>query len=407
MDIGYLCATCGHAFSTSGLVYRCPACAGRPAAPGFPAGMLGVKTLPPAAAVRGRPVDPLAFLPIPVTRPAVFPAGGTPLLGPERLRRETGFPRLFLKNDTLNPSGSLKDRASLLVAEQALQRGERLVALASTGNAGAAMAAAGAAYGLEVVLFVPAAAPRAKLLQSLLYGARVVPVKGTYDDAYALSIAYTERFGGINRNTGHNPFTVEGKKTVSLEIYNQLGCRIPDVIYVPVGDGVIISGVAKGFADLKAAGLADRMPVIVAVQPQGSNAIAQSWLQGRDVVLSSTSTMADSLCVECPSNGRMALSWLKAADGRAVEVSDAEIGEAQLALCRGCGLFVEPSSAAAWAGFRKESGRVDRNAEVVVLLTGTGFKDTKAAERLVTMPDPCEPTLDASAELLGRQTRQP
>ena len=172
------------------------------------------------------------------------------------------------------------------------------------------MACAGAACGLTVVLFVPGAAPRAKLLQSLMYGAQVIPVQGTYDDAFALSIEYTRAFGGINRNTGFNPFTIEGKKTVSLELYNQLGCGVPDVVYVPVGDGVIISGAAKGFADLMEAGLADRMPAMVAVQAEGSNAIARSWREKREVVLTRTSTIADSLSVASPACGRMALGWL-------------------------------------------------------------------------------------------------
>jgi threonine synthase len=341
------------------------------------------------------------MLPLPVGACRAFPAGGTPLVEPTGLRKRTGFTRLFFKNDTLNPSGSLKDRASLLVAAQAMLRGERRVALASTGNAGASMACAGAALGLEVVLFVPAAAPRAKLLQSLLYGARVVPVKGTYDDAYALSLAYTREYGGINRNTGHHPFTVEGKKTVSVEIYNQLGGELPDVVYVPTGDGVIFSGACKGFADLMKAGFADRMPLMVAVQAEGSNAIAQSWASGRETVLSAASTIADSLSVCRPSSGVMAVSCLRRYGGRAVEVSDSEISRAQAQLGHDAGLFVEPSSAAAWAGFLKDRGGVDPKATVVVLLTGTGFKDTGSAEKLVSLPAPCSPDLGSAVRLLA------
>ena len=160
------------------------------------------------------------------------------------------------------------------------------------------------------------------------------------------------------------------------------------MVYVPTGDGVIISGVCKGFADLVTAGLTERMPVIVVVQAEGSNAIARSWREGREVVLASTSTIADSLSVERPSNGEMALRCLRETRGRAVEVTDAEIGNAQAELGREAGLFVEPSSAAAWAGFMKDRENVDRDATIVVLLTGTGFKDPAAAERLVEMPKP-------------------
>jgi threonine synthase len=333
---------------------------------------------------------------------SAFPAGNTPLVEPAVLRGMTGFPNLYLKNDTLNPSGSLKDRASLLVAEQARSHGVNRVALASTGNAGASMACAGAACGLEVILFVPAAAPRAKLLQAILYGAKVVPILGSYDDAFSLSISYTTRFGGINRNTGYNPFTIEGKKTVSLEIYNQLGGSLPDVVYVPTGDGVIISGVWKGFSDLVDAGLGGGVPVLVAVQAEGSNAIARSWKEGRPVVLPRASTIADSLAVASPRNREMALECLRRSGGRAVEVTDDEISAAQLELCRKSGLFVEPSSAAAWAGFLKDAEHLDRQSRIVVLITGTGFKDMPAAEKGVRLPAPCPPDLEASAALLQK-----
>jgi threonine synthase len=405
VSIRYACADCGAAYATDAVLYRCPACEAAAPTRGFARGVLSVVADPErlrAAARGGVPVDPHAFLPIAVPDTAGFPVGGTPLIAPAGLRASTGVPNLFLKNDALNPSGSLKDRASLLVAAQSLAAGERRVALASTGNAGASMACAGAALGLEVVLFVPASAPRAKLLQSLLYGARVVPVRGTYDDAFALSIEYTRSRGGVNRNTAFNPLTIEGKKTVSIEIWNQLGGRAPDVVYVPTGDGVIVAGVHKGFADLREAGLTDRLPALVAVQASGSNAIAASFRSGHEVVLDGTSTVADSLSVACPANGRMALRCLAESHGRAIEVDDEAIGRAQLALGREAGLFVEPSSAAAWAGFLADRQRVDPCATVVVLLTGTGFKDVKAAERLVALPEPCDVRLDAALALLER-----
>jgi threonine synthase len=402
MTLRYSCVTCGHTLDAEEVVYECPFCARerRDDSSGFPRGCLSVIFTPADAHRVGREADVLSFLPIPVTRLPSFPAGSTPLVEPTRLRQKTGFANLSLKNDTLSMSGSLKDRASLLVAEQALAHGEKRVALASTGNAGASMACVGAAYGLEVILFVPAAAPRAKLLQSLLYGARVVPVNGTYDDAFGLSIAFTRAFGGINRNTAFNPFTVEGKKTVSLEIYNQLGSRAPDVMYVPTGDGVIFSGACKGFADLGASGRIDRMPTMVVVQAEGSNAISQSWKQGRETVIPRTSTIADSLSVCRPAAGAMALGFLKRAAGRAVEVTDAEISTAQAELAKEAGLFVEPSSAAAWAGFLKDRANLDPGARIVVLLTGTGFKDAASAEKLVSMPAPCAPELQDAARLL-------
>ncbi len=404
----YGCVTCRRPLTSDAVVYECPRCTGalpRPAAAvprqGWPHGYLSVVWEPARLQPFGSPVDPRALLSLELDAFDGFPVGGTPLVAPAGLRSAVGFPRLFLKNDTLNPSGSLKDRASLLVAAQAAAHGEQRIALASTGNAGASMACIGAAFGLEVVLFVPASAPRAKLLQSLLYGARVVPVDGTYDDAYALSIAFTRARGGVNRNTAYNPLTVEGKKTVSLEIYNQLGCCVPDVIYVPTGDGVIYSGVVKGFGDLMKAGCTDRMPLVVAVQAEGSNAISRGWREGREPVLDGTATIADSLSVSRPAAGQMALLCLRRYGGRAVEVSDGEIRAAQAQLAKEAGLFVEPSSAAAWAGFLRDRGGVDPRLSVVVLLTGTGFKDVKAAEDLVQMPSPCRADLDSALGLLS------
>jgi threonine synthase len=404
MKISYQCVTCRRPLESEEVVYKCPHCLAAGEAEGtregHPHGYLSVVFTPAAGTARGAELDPALFLPIPVDAIAGWPVGNTPLVSPARLRERTGFASLFLKNDTLNPSGSLKDRASILVAAQALARGETRIALASTGNAGASMACVGAAFGLEIILFVPAAAPRAKLLQSLMYGARVVPVKGTYDDAFSLSLAYTKRFGGINRNTGYNPFTVEGKKTVSIELYNQLGCRVPDVVYVPTGDGVIYSGACKGFEDLVKAGCAERMPVMVSVQAEGSNAIARSWREGREVTLSRADTVADSLSVGRPASGQMALRFLRKSGGRAVEVSDREIGAAQGELAAMAGMFVEPSSAAAWAGFLKDRPNVDPASRTVVLLTGTGFKDTSAAEKLVSLPAPCDADLDSAARFL-------
>jgi threonine synthase len=403
MTFRYECVTCRQSFEAEGIVYQCPRCKKSGSAgpqSGFPKGYLSVLAAP-ISLKKGAPVDPLAFLPLAVRHLASYPVGGTPLVQPDLLRKSTGFPRLHFKNDTVNPSGSLKDRASLLVAELAVSEGERRVTLASTGNAGASMACAGAAYGLEVVLFVLASAPRAKLLQSLLYGARVVPVKGTYDDAFALSIEYSRERGGVNRNTGWNPFTVEGKKTVSVEIYNQLQGRVPDALYVPTGDGVIFSGACKGFADLMAAGCSDRMPLMVVVQAEGSNAIARSWREGRETVLERTDTIADSLSVSRPASGVMALEYLRRFGGRAVEVSDAEISAAQAQLGREAGLFVEPSSAAAWAGFLKDRPKLDPQSEVVVLLTGTGFKDAAAAEKLVSLPAACRADMESALRLLA------
>lgn len=355
----------------------------------------GVTGLPGAQAVIPE------MLPYDPGRLPAFPAGGTSLAKPSRLSKRYGFKGLFFKNDHLNPSGSLKDRASLLVALQAMALGEKTVTLASTGNAGSSMACAGAAAGLEIVLFVPENAPRAKLLQAIIYGAKVIPVRGTYDDAFALSIEYTKFSGGINRNTGYNPLTLEGKKSVALEIYNQLGGRPPDIVYIPAGDGVIFSGVYKGFCDLKKAGYLQTLPQLVLVQAKGSNMIARRFSNPADRRTVNPKTIADSISVASPASGELALRALKETNGRAVEVSDNEIQAAQVELAGVAGAFVEPSSAAAWAGFLADGPNQDRDTTAVVLLTGTGFKDIDEAAGLVTIPPPCDAEIGAVMEYLA------
>ena len=228
--VRYRCVSCGRELEADTVVYLCPHCSrerDEPAA--FPRGCLSVIFAGARAGRIGGEADVQSFLPLPMTRRGELSRRGTPRwCAPRRLRRKTGLSDLWLKNDTLNPSGSLKDRASALVAEQALALGERRVVLASTGNAGASMACVGRGLraGGDPVRPRRRAAGKAPAVPPVRR-ARVVPVKGTYDDAFALSIAWTTAFGGINRNTAFNPFTVEGKKTVSIEIYNQLGREAP------------------------------------------------------------------------------------------------------------------------------------------------------------------------------------
>jgi threonine synthase len=335
----------------------------------------------------------------------VFPAGGTPLLPAARLAAHLGLEYLWIKDDTRNPSGSTKDRASLLVAAKAREYGLGTIAAASTGNAGTALAAVGAAAGLGTVVFVPASAPEAKLVQMLSYGARVVPVDGTYDDAFELCLAACQEFGWYNRNTALNPFTIEGKKTAALEIARSSAPAIPDVVLVPVGDGVILSGVAKGFADLASTGLIDRVPRLIAVQPEGSAAVARAWAAGADDAkpVRGAHSVADSLTVEAPRNARLCLRDIRESSGAAVTVSDEAIVAAIPDLASYTGVFAEPAAAAALAGLEAALSKdlVHATESVVLLITGTGLKDVPAAARAIVRPDPVEPTLEMVARRLG------
>jgi threonine synthase len=228
---------------------------------------------------------------------------------------------------------------------------------------------------------VPETAPTAKLTQIIMYGAQIVRVKGSYDDAFDMSIEATREHGWYNRNTAFNPLTIEGKKTVSYELFDQLKYQLPDRIFVSVGDGVILSGVYKGFEDLLKIGIIDRMPVVVAVQAAGSDNLVRN-LEGNDFAVKTSQTIADSISVDVPRNFLMARGYMHQYGGEALTVNDKEILQASAMLSRNTGLFTEPASAAAFAGLQKykDQGRIEAKSDNVVLLTGSGLKDVDAVK---------------------------
>ena len=404
MRFHYVCSDCGKVFMTEELMYQCPECSRMNDGSSFPKGNLIVELSDEVleAARNKEHVIPDDFYPYPSEDKEIYPIGITPLMKPARIAERLALPGLRFKLDSQLISGSFKDRASYEVALQAKALGEKRIVLASTGNAGAAMSAVGAAMGLDIILFVPASAPINKLMQSVLYGAHVVPVKGTYDDAFALSIEYTKLFGGINRNTAYNPMTIEGKKSISIELFEQMGRNVPDAVYVPVGDGCIIAGVAKGFSDLMKAGLIDRMPKLIAAQSESSDAISRA-IRNDDFSPVSATTRADSISVDLPANGRMAADYVKKSGGWAVTVSDERILDSQLELTRESGVLAEPAAATAFAALEADRDHLvsvlGENASVVVLLTGSGFKDMKAFDNRISLPEPIENSVEAVKKL--------
>lgn len=318
--------------------------------------------------------------------------GWTPLLdcGP------VGGARLLLKDETRNPSGSLKDRATEIVVAVAAAAGVRRVIVASTGNAAASLACIGAAAGLDVTILVPDAVPPAKLAQILAYGARVHRVAGRYDDAYIMAARIAEAEGILNRSTGRNPFTREGKKTCAFEIAEQLGWQAPEWVIVPTGDGNILSAIWKGFLELVALGLLDSAPRLIAAQAEASSVIAARH-EGRASGGGDGATIADSINVGEPRDATAALAALTDSRGLAVMVDDTEIVAAVSALASRFGVFAEPSSAAAFAAFEKlRAARCfEPGDRVVCLVTGTGLKDLRpvlgaAASDAAPAVDPAE-----------------
>ncbi len=329
--------------------------------------------------------------------------GWTPLYEAKKLGEN-----LFLKDDGRNPSASFKDRASAIAIVRAQELEAEIVTGASTGNAGSSMACLAASLGIPAVIFVPQKAPRAKIAQLLIFGAKVIMVKGTYDQAFDLCLEATEEYGWYNRNTGYNPYTREGKKTCAFEICEELDWRVPDKVFVPVGDGNIISGIWKGFKDLKEIGFIDRLPQLVAVQSELSNAIVKavkasiqhpgSRIQIEPV---QATTIADSISVDMPRDGLAAVKAIQESKGWAVEVSDEEILEAIKIVARATGVFGEPAGVTSYAGYKKlkEEGRIGEEERVVCLITGNGLKDIDSSMKVAGEPFLIEPTLAALKEV--------
>ena len=376
------CVLCGTSYDPADIAYTCPACG--------PPGVLEVhydyEQIAPRISrhLLAEERDPTmwryrALLPISYSlmdKPALA-IGGTPLYQVERLRAYLGTSDLWLKDDTRNPSASLKDRASLIAIM--LAEG-KTVACASTGNAASSLAVQAASVGLPCYIFVPHNAPRAKIVQLLMCGATVFAVQGSYDDAFDMCIEACSTFGWYNRNTGYNPYLVEGKKSAGLEIAEQMGWQVPDSILVPTGDGCIISGVYRGFEDLYRLGMIERIPRLIAVQAEGSPAIVRA-LEGDGIVRPfEAHTIADGISVGLPRNGAMAVRMIRASGGFGVTVSDEEILAAEKALARLTGVFAEPSGAASYAGLLRllDEGKIARDERVVLLVTGSGLKSIDA-----------------------------
>ncbi len=397
----YECNDCGKQIPPGEIIYLCPDCSAKQLPDQPPAGVL--KVIYDYKNLSGLTFSELTekqFLQLlPVDHLTSFPnlrVGHTPLYEINALDGMLHDFELYLKDDSQNPTFSFKDRASALVSAFAKENGIETIVAASTGNAGSSLAGICASQGQKAIIFVPATAPKAKLTQIMMYGAKLVPVAGNYDQAFDLSIEATKHFGWYNRNTAYNPLTIEGKKTVSFELFSQLKANVPDFIFVPVGDGVIISGVYKGFEDLLQLGITEKMPVVVAVQAAGScNLVENIGKEGFRI--SPSETIADSISVDIPRNFNMAATYLSKYHGLTVTVSDDAILSASSMLARNTGIFTEPASAAAFAGFIDFKNRflIPKASTNVVLLTGSGLKDLNAVQPLFDIPLPVTPEMNS------------
>ena len=323
--------------------------------------------------------------------------GWSPLRSAPALARHLGLGSLLLKDDGRNPSASLKDRASAVGAVKALEARRKIIACASTGNAASSLACMAAALGLKAIIFVPERAPEPKLAQLLIFGATVLRVHGRYDQAWDLCQQSCDRWGWYNRNAAVNPYLVEGKKTVSLEICEQLEWQLPEWVAVSVGDGCTIAGTWKGFREMRTLGLIRRTPKLLGVQAAGAAPVTEAFRSGAALRPVEPHTMADSIAVGVPRNWKKAVDAVRESGGTMLNVGDDEIQEAMRATGRLAGVFAEPAAAAAVAGLARarREGIVSRRAATLAVITGNGLKDTRAA--LAAAPKPMDVPPDLAA----------
>lgn len=345
------------------------------------------------------------LLPVEETTPNTpLRVGWSPLYEADRLAKELGIAKLWVKDDGQNPTASLKDRASAMAVAKAQEAGEKVIACSSTGNAASSLAGNAAAAGLKTYIFVPSRAPKGKVAQLMTFGATVVSVQGSYEDTFELSKQAIDRWGWYNRNAAINPYLSEGKKTVGLEIMEQLNWEVPDYIAISVGDGCTIAGLWKGLKDLYAIGFIDKLPRLISAQAEGCCPLNRAIANNEDWYPMEENTLADSIAVGVPRNADKALMAIRESNGIVVNVSDEEIMAAQKLLGRTCGVFGEPAGVTGTAGIKKlcEQGKLPKDAKIVSVVTGNGLKDVanaiKACGEPISIPSDMELLLKAFAE---------
>ncbi|MGM9538025.1 MAG: threonine synthase [Candidatus Onthomonas sp.] len=330
--------------------------------------------------------------------------GWSPFYQADNLARVLGLKTLYVKDDGVNPTASLKDRASAMAVVKAEEAGAEIIACSSTGNAASSLAGNAAAAGFPTYIFVPSRAPKGKVSQLMIFGAHVISVKSSYEDTFRLSQQAIERYGWYNRNAAINPYLMEGKKTVALEIAEQLGWKMTDYVALSVGDGCTIAGVWKGFKDLYATGMIDRLPRLISVQAEGCCPLNRAITENKPWEPMEENTLADSIAVGVPRNADKALNAIRESNGVVVNVSDDEILAAARLLGRTCGVFGEPAGVTGTAGVKKalELGLISPDSSVVSIVTGNGLKDTPNAIKAAGEPIAIDPDMGQLLDVMDR-----
>ena len=330
-------------------------------------------------------------------------AGFTPLVRADRLAAALGLGEVWVKNDTLNPTNSFKDRVASVALSKALEFGFKTAACASTGNLANSVAAHAARAGLRSYVFIPSNLERAKVVTTAVYGGHVVAINGNYDDVNRLcaELAGTYRWAFVNVNV--RPFYAEGSKTLAFETAEQLGWEAPDHVVVPVASGSLLTKIRKGFDELHKVGLLDREPAVrvSGAQALGCSPVATAWRDGSDTIRPvKPDTIAKSLAIGNPADGYFALDAVRQTEGGLAAVSDGEVVEGIRLLARTEGIFAETAGGVTVASLKRlaEEGVVGRDERVVVYITGLGLKTLDAVETAVGPTATISPTIDAFHE---------
>jgi threonine synthase len=391
MNYSLKCLNCGTIYDPKEVMYTCPKCGPRL---GTLEVIIGEYPRYPSFDLKSKGIWAFSeFLPLDEEHYEVpLFIGNTPIYEKTSLAKKMGLSDLWIKDDGRNPTGSYKDRATAMAIAKAKSLHVNTIYCASTGNAASSLAGLTAASGMKSIIFVPKTAPEAKITQLLVYGAIVMAVDGTYDEAFDLSMEIGNEFGWYSRNSAINPYLLEGKKTGSMEVAVQLDFKIPDFAIVSVGDGTVVSSIYKGFKDMKMAGLTDKIPKVIGVQSESANAVMRTFESGhfdRPIDIDAHS-IADSIAVGKPRDVLKACKWVKESGGYFVSVTDEEIGKAIIELARETGVFGEPAGATAYAGLKKIAKSL-QGKSAVIFITGNGLKDVKSARNFTSQVNYVKP----------------
>ena len=340
------------------------------------------------------------------TRIVTLNEGGTGLHKCNRLGKALGINQLYVKNEGENPTGSFKDRGMTVGVTKAVELGVKSVICASTGNTSASLAAYAAKAGLQSAVLIPSGKiAYGKLAQAIIYGAKVIQVRGNFDQALDIVFRLSEKHRSIYLLNSINPFRIEGQKSLGFEICEQLDNESPDRVIVPVGNAGNISAIWKGFTEFHNLGLVKTLPKMTGIQAEGAAPIVQAIKTGSNDVkpVKKPETIATAIRIGAPVSWRKAVNAIRDSRGTAETVTDDEILEAQKTLSRLEGLFVEPASASSIAGLEKlvENGEVDRDERIVCVATGHGLKDPDVALRMSERPIEVEAEMAAIERALG------